>query len=94
MTDKERAEMQNLRRRVVSQREEIKALQGKIAARHGRWIYHSADGVYGCSVCGTNQYGAFSEIYTGLYKYCPICGAIMDGEQLTPAGVVRKGGSE
>ena len=41
---------------------------------HGRWINGCE-----CSVCG-NMRGPISEKLLPYYKYCPTCGAKMDGE--------------
>lgn len=47
--------------------------------RHGTWLPDRTMGVYWvCSNCGfpSEASGAFK-----LYKYCPSCGAKMDGEE-------------
>ena len=76
MSDKERLELLNLRKRVQAQREEINRLQ-----RRGKWeerIVEDEYDKYGlfrrrfyCSACGdwTTQ---------GKTKYCPNCGAKME----------------
>lgn len=73
MTDKEKMELLNLRKRVQAQREEIKRLQ-----RHGEWVEVFDDNApaffkrqWVCSACGRgNSYGASA--------YCPKCGARME----------------
>lgn len=46
----------------------------------GCWKHDDESPSYYCSSCGRHAYGAFSEIYTGEYKYCPFCGAQMEIE--------------
>lgn len=53
--------------------------------KHGRWEWHNEDGwYYSCSVCGHNAYGNTDNIVSGLWAYCPRCGAKLDlpGEKL------------
>ena len=42
----------------------------------GKWI-HEDDGSasYRCSECGKHQYGNYSEIFMGVFHFCPNCGA-------------------
>ena len=51
--------------------------------RHGRWVPFGHDdsdeGLYKCSVCAKKQYNGFGDIKEYL-KYCPECGAKMDGD--------------
>ncbi len=50
--------------------------------KHGRWKWHNEDGwYYSCSVCGHNAYGNTDNIVSGLWAYCPNCGAKMDAEE-------------
>ena len=50
--------------------------------RHGRWEWNNDDEFfYSCSNCGHKAYGNTNEIVSGLYAYCPNCGAKMEGEQ-------------
>lgn len=50
--------------------------------KHGRWEWHNEDGwYYSCSVCGHNAYGNTDNIVSGLWGYCPNCGAKMDAEE-------------
>ena len=84
MTEKEKLELINLRKRVQAQREEINRLQEKITGlqpKFGFWdemIVEDESDKYGlfrrrfyCSACGdwTTQ---------GKTKYCPNCGAKME----------------
>ena len=46
----------------------------------GCWKHDDESPSYYCSECGRHAYGAFSEVYTGEYKYCPFCGAQMKVE--------------
>ena len=51
------------------------------AERHGRWIDPEDPTCYKCSICGeyaTQEYGLNEPIF---WRYCPNCGAKMDGEQ-------------
>ena len=49
--------------------------------KHGRWEWHNEDEwYYSCSVCGHNAYGNADNIVSGLWGYCPNCGAKMDEE--------------
>lgn len=36
---------------------------------------------YRCSVCHKYAYGCIGEVLSGDYKYCPYCGAAMEGEE-------------
>ena len=45
--------------------------------RHGRWDYRHEDDWCYCSVCGTDAEGSDGECLET--KYCPNCGARMDG---------------
>ena len=45
----------------------------------GKWKHDDESSSYYCSVCGKHAYGAFSEIYTGEYRFCPFCGSPMEG---------------
>lgn len=61
------------------------AVENRIEAepvKHGRWEWHNEDGwYYSCSVCGHNAYGNTDNIVSGLWGYCPNCGAKMDAEE-------------
>lgn len=48
--------------------------------RHGKWDYVTVvdEGFWRCSTCGTPSEALGAR---KLYKYCPFCGAKMDGEQ-------------
>lgn len=47
----------------------------------GKWKHDDESPSYYCSHCGHHAYGSFSKIYTGEYRYCPFCGAEMEGEE-------------
>lgn len=69
--------------------EDIKTIPAADVAevRHGEWMWDGGvDMHYYCSLCHHNAYGNTGEIIDGEYKYCPNCGAKMDGE--------RKGGAD
>lgn len=44
--------------------------------RHGRWLPYD-DAIHRCSMCGFTSHRAFDNVF----KYCPNCGAKMDGEE-------------
>ena len=44
--------------------------------RHGRWLPYD-DAIHRCSVCGFTSH----RVYDNMFKYCPNCGARMDGEE-------------
>lgn len=48
--------------------------------RHGKWDYVTVvdEGFWRCSNCGTPSEASGAKL---LYKYCPFCGAKMDGEK-------------
>ena len=84
---KELLEMLNLRKRVEAQREEIKRLQAvdAVPVVHGHWVteeeaiekddYLLRDT---CSVCGHCDWDCTE---SQDFKYCPNCGAKMDGRE-------------
>ena len=43
--------------------------------RHGRWKPYD-DAIHACSICGFTSHRAYDKVF----KYCPNCGARMDGE--------------
>lgn len=55
---------------------------GELAeAKHGQWIYSrsvSEFSVSKCSVCGKEQFSISNVVAEG--RYCPACGALMDGK--------------
>ena len=70
MSDKERMELLNLRKRVQAQREEINRLQRRgtwIDHQQGRWIYAR------CSEC--------DKVHDVKTNYCPNCGARMEVDE-------------
>lgn len=53
-----------------------------VEVRHGRWTWDGGEDMhYYCSLCHHNAYGNTGEVLDGEYKYCPSCGARMDGGQ-------------
>lgn len=48
--------------------------------RHGMWKYVTVvdEGFWRCSSCGTPSEASGAKV---LYKYCPFCGAKMDGDK-------------
>lgn len=53
-----------------------------VEVRHGRWMWDGGEDMhYYCSRCHHNAYGCTTEILDGKYRYCPNCGAKMDGGQ-------------
>lgn len=50
----------------------------KSAQRTGRWIWD--DEGYHCSECFYHAYGNTSEVMLGDFKFCPNCGAEMEGD--------------
>lgn len=67
-------------------REKIKAMPaaGVQPIKYGRWEYYKNNGIFDthkCTLCG-EKYEMYMDIEpTTIYKYCPNCGARMDGEQ-------------
>ena len=51
--------------------------------RHGRWKLHKHYGDYECSVCGNGDV-ITPLFYTLKMKYCPNCGAKMEGDRRKP----------
>lgn len=49
------------------------------AQRTGRWIWD--DEGYHCSECWHHTYGNTGEVLSGIYKFCPSCGAQMEVEE-------------
>jgi len=48
--------------------------------RHGKWIFDK-NGYIACSCCDFRAYAEYKHIdFDHLNKYCPHCGAKMDGE--------------
>lgn len=45
---------------------------------HGQWLRNPVGTKHFCSVCGN---GAFNKNFAYGARYCPICGARMDGER-------------
>ena len=58
-------------------------LHSKVEVVHGRWIEDDASARRGCSRCGFSIHDDASYELYGDYKvkpkYCPECGAMMDG---------------
>ena len=48
------------------------------SVKHGRWKWDGED--YYCSECTKHAYGSIAEVLEGEYKFCPFCGARMDGD--------------
>lgn len=48
------------------------------AQKKGTWIWD--DEGYHCSECFLHAYGCTGEVLSGQWKYCPHCGAKMEGE--------------
>ena len=42
------------------------------------WLDDEDELVYACSRCGHKAHGNTAEILSGVYKYCPACGAKME----------------
>lgn len=47
--------------------------------KKGEWIWD--DEGYHCSECWHHTYGNTGEVLSGVYKFCPNCGAEMEGEE-------------
>ena len=53
-----------------------------VEVRHGRWIEDSLiDGASFCSLCGYEDYRYDNDRNEWGSKYCPNCGAEMDGKE-------------
>lgn len=56
-------------------------ISNEAKVKHGEWVYEDGDvgyNVYRCSKCGGK---VVLDDEGGVYKYCPNCGAKMDGER-------------
>ena len=53
-------------------REKLKALE----MEPGEWVHYN--NTWRCSVCEKYVYGAYTEIYSGEYRFCPYCGTRME----------------
>lgn len=51
-----------------------------VERKKGFWEYVD-DMDYRCSNCQKYAYGCLGEVLSGHYKYCPYCGAAMEGEE-------------
>ncbi len=60
---------------------ELKALPTIDAepVRKGKWMWDHHTAEYFCSECGKRYEYVIQEIDQGEYRYCPNCGAKMDG---------------
>lgn len=48
--------------------------------KHGKWIFDSECGITKCSACNWSIEEFFTDYQNNKqYKYCPVCGARMDG---------------
>lgn len=47
--------------------------------RHGKWIEELDTEYMKCSACGEEYFDEYDMLRDGLVKYCPNCGALMDG---------------
>lgn len=57
-------------------------VRGILKKHSGRWEWNNEDEFfYSCSNCGHKAYGNTAEIVSGLYNYCPNCGAKMEVEE-------------
>ena len=59
----------------------IKALPSAQPKRKKGFWEWGEDEDYRCSVCQKYVYGCLGEVLSGHYKYCPYCGAAMEGEE-------------
>ena len=50
-----------------------------VEVRHGEWIINDEDYWTKCSVCEFEYFDEQEDIYN-TYRYCPHCGARMDGD--------------
>lgn len=81
MTVSECNGMNRAREMIFKQLRDIPAAD-VVEVRHGKWVWDGGVGMhYYCSLCHHNAYGNTGEIMDGEYKYCPNCGAKMDGER-------------
>lgn len=53
--------------------------QPTIEPKKGKWIWNEEISAYSCSECHHNAYGNGLECLDGTYRYCPNCGARMEG---------------
>lgn len=47
--------------------------------KHGEWVSIEGDVIFACSICDTNISTSWDYEEPEMWKYCPHCGAKMDG---------------
>ena len=59
----------------------FKAKADVVEVRHGEWLSVESDVRFKCSVCDAEVSTSWDYEDTDMFKYCPCCGAKMDGEE-------------
>lgn len=52
-----------------------------VEVRHGEWISVESDVIFKCSICDAEISTSWDYDNEDMFKYCPCCGARMDGER-------------
>ena len=52
-----------------------------VEVRHGKWLSVEGDVLFECSICGTEVSTSWDYDDPEMFRYCPCCGAKMDGER-------------
>ena len=52
-----------------------------VEVRHGEWISVESDVIFKCSICDAEVSTSWDYEDENMFKYCPCCGAKMDGER-------------
>ena len=52
-----------------------------VEVRHGEWISVEGDVIWKCSLCDAEISTSWDYENEDMFKYCPCCGARMDGER-------------
>ena len=78
-----------INRRAFNSREDVQDFLDNIPTadvapvKHGRWIFYPKPDYFKCFICGMTiayKHGVITTNGESKYKYCPNCGARMDGD--------------
>ena len=57
-----------------------RAVEGYSKQRKGKWISVEGDVIFKCSICEAEVSTSWDYENDDMWRYCPVCGAKMDGE--------------